>query len=71
MWYTRRKAAWISSSGIRPEGQLSSAFDSEVFTDLVERITAEGDGHLRFRLKNGLELIETTERSVRTSGLAL
>ena len=41
------------------------AFDSEVFTDLVERITAEGDGHLRFRLKNGLELIETTERSVR------
>ena len=41
------------------------AFDGEIFTDLVERITAEGDGTLRFRLKNGLELTETTERSVR------
>lgn len=40
-------------------------FDGEIFTDLVERITAEGDGRLRFRLKNGLELAETTERSVR------
>ena len=41
------------------------AFDGEIFTDLVARITAEGDGTLRFRLKNGLELTETTERSVR------
>lgn len=36
------------------------AFDGEIFTDLVERITAEGDGRLRFRLKNELELAETT-----------
>ena len=41
------------------------AFDGEIFADLVERITADGDGRLRFRLKNGLELTETTERSVR------
>ena len=41
------------------------AFDNEIFTDLVDRITAEENGALRFRLKNGLELTETTERSVR------
>ena len=40
-------------------------FDGEIFTDLVERITADGNSSLRFRLKNGLELTETTERSVR------
>ena len=40
-------------------------FDGEIFADLVDRITAEEDGALRFRLKNGLELTETTERSVR------
>lgn len=40
-------------------------FDGEIFTDLVERITADGNGSLRFRLKNGLELTEATERSVR------
>ena len=41
------------------------AFDGEIFTDLMDRITAEEDGALRFRLKNGLALTETTERSVR------
>ena len=40
-------------------------FDSEIFADLVDRITAEEDGTLRFRLKNGLELAEATERSMR------
>ena len=40
-------------------------FDGEIFADLVDRITAEGNGALRFRLKNGLELTEATERSVR------
>ena len=45
--------------------ELLPVFDDEVLTDLVERITAEEDGALRFRLKNGLELTETTERSVR------
>ena len=40
-------------------------FDAEIFTDLVDRITAEEDGVLRFRLKNGLELTESTERRER------
>ena len=40
-------------------------FDVEIFTDLVDRITAEENGALRFRLKNGLELTEATERSAR------
>ena len=40
-------------------------FDAEIFTDLVDRITAGEDGALRFRLKNGLELTEVTERSAR------
>lgn len=40
-------------------------FDGEIFTDLVDRITAEETGVLRFRLKNGLALTESTERSVR------
>ena len=45
--------------------ELLPVFDDEILIDLVERITAEEDGALRFRLKNGLELTETTERSVR------
>ena len=46
-------------------GKIQRIFDGEIFTDLVDRITAEEDGALRFCLKNGLELTETTERSVR------
>ena len=41
------------------------AFDGEIFADLVDGITADSGGTLRFRLKNGLELTETAERSVR------
>lgn len=41
------------------------AFDGEIFTDLVERVTVDNGDTLRFRLKNGLELAETVERSVR------
>jgi len=41
------------------------AFDGEIFTDLIDRITADADNILRFRLKNGLELAEIAERSVR------
>ena len=40
-------------------------FDGEIFTDLVDRIIVEKNGTLRFRLKNGLELTEETERSAR------
>lgn len=40
-------------------------FDGEVFGDLVEKITAESNERLRFRLRNGLELTEHIERTVR------
>ena len=41
------------------------AFDGEIFTDLVDGITVDSGNILRFRLKNGLELTERVERSVR------
>ena len=41
------------------------AFDGEIFADLVDRITVDSGNTLRFRLKNGLELTESVERSVR------
>ena len=40
-------------------------FDGEIFADLVDGITVDANNILRFRLKNGLELTETVERSVR------
>ena len=40
-------------------------FDEAIFSDLVERITVESNTTLCFRLKNGLELRETIERTVR------
>ena len=41
------------------------AFDGEIFTNLVDRITVDSGNTLRFRLGNGLELTETVERSAR------
>ena len=41
------------------------AFDSEIFADMIDRITADDGDILRFHLKNGLELMETVERGVR------
>lgn len=41
------------------------AFDSEVFTSLVDRIMVDSGDTLRFRLTNGLELKENIKRSVR------
>jgi len=41
------------------------AFDDEIFDELVDRVTADSGNTLWFRLKNGLELTETVERSVR------
>lgn len=41
------------------------AFDGEIFADLVDKITVDNGNTLRFRLKNGLELTEAVERSVR------
>lgn len=40
-------------------------FDGELFGELVEKIIVESNERLRFRLKNGLELAEIIERTVR------
>lgn len=40
-------------------------FDGELFGELVEKIIVESNSLLRFRLKNGLELKEKIERTVR------
>ena len=40
-------------------------FDGELFGELVDRIIVENNERLRFRLKNGLELTESIERTVR------
>ena len=40
-------------------------FDAELFGELVEKIIVENNERIRFRLKNGLELAETIERTVR------
>lgn len=40
-------------------------FDGEIFEDLVERVVVDSGASLRFRLKNGLELKEYTERTAR------
>ena len=41
------------------------AFDAELFGELVDKIFVDSNEQLRFRLKNGLELTETIERTVR------
>ena len=41
------------------------SFDAELFGELVDRIRVGNNEWLRFRLKNGLELTETMERTVR------
>lgn len=40
-------------------------FDEELFGELIDKIIVESNTCLRFRLKNGLELTETIERTVR------
>ena len=40
-------------------------FDVEIFNELVDSIFVESNASVRFRLKNGLELEETIERTVR------
>lgn len=40
-------------------------FDGELFGELVERVIVETNNKIRFRLKNGLELPESIERTVR------
>lgn len=41
------------------------AFDRDLFGELVERVIVESSERVRFRLKNGLELAESIERTVR------
>lgn len=41
------------------------AFDGEIFGALVEKLTVESGGDLRFHLKNGLQLTETVKRRPR------
>jgi len=41
------------------------AFDEELFCELIDKIIVESNDRIRFRLKNGLELPETIERTVR------
>ena len=38
---------------------------AELFGELIDRIIVESNERLRFRLKNGLELTEPIERTVR------
>lgn len=42
-----------------------NAFDAELFGELVEKIIVESNDSLRFHLRNGLELRESIERTVR------
>jgi hypothetical protein len=44
---------------------LLEEFDGELFGELIDKIIVESNERLRFRLKNGLELAESIERTVR------
>ena len=41
------------------------AFDADLFGELIDKIIVESNERLRFRLRNGLELTERIERTVR------
>ena len=45
--------------------EVLEAFDEELFCELIDKIIVESNVRIRFRLKNGLELPETMERTVR------
>lgn len=44
---------------------LLDRFDAELFGELIDKIIVENSERIRFRLKNGLELAEKIERTVR------
>ena len=44
---------------------MLDSFHAEYFHELIERIIVDSNTQIRFRLKNGLELVETIERTVR------
>ena len=45
--------------------EVLEAFDEELFCELIDRIIVESNTKIRFRLKNGLYLPESIERTVR------
>lgn len=45
--------------------EFLDSFDAELFAELVEKIIIESNDSVRFCLKNGLELRESIERTVR------
>ncbi len=45
--------------------EMLESFDEELFCELIERITVQSNTQIRFRLKNGVELPEKIERTVR------
>lgn len=58
------KTRWIMET-LEQGPDFLDAFDGELFCELVERIIVESNTKIRFRLKNGLELQENIERTVR------
>lgn len=40
-------------------------FDTELFGELIDKIIVESNDSIRFRMKNGLELRERIERTMR------
>lgn len=44
---------------------ILESFDVELFQELVDKIIVESNTRIRFRLKNGLEVAETIERTMR------
>lgn len=58
------KTRWIMEA-LDNGPDFLDAFDGELFCELVERIIVESNTRIRFRLKNGLELPENIERTVR------
>ena len=45
--------------------EFLDSFDEELFCELIDKIIVDSNTKIRFRLKNGLELPESIERTVR------
>ena len=45
--------------------EILDAFDEELFCEMIDRITVQSNTQVHFWLKNGLELTESIERTVR------
>ena len=58
--YTRELVEILDAGPERP-----TSFDAELFGEFVDKVIVENSERIRFRLKNGLELAEKIERTVR------